>query len=200
MALALGLLAIGVAAVALIGNLTGRPILATWYAGGPNMKDAAAIAIITCSASMIVGTLNSVRLRWLRDPALVLALLAGILGGSTLLLYLAATVAAEELGPFDVLDRNMPSLATVGLILAFSRGMGHRLIAGMVRGSCRQSRLVGSVIVGFSLCAILGHALGVPALFFYAPRLSAGMALPTAVVFLALGSGLLALPSTRLAP
>ena len=96
-------------------------------------------------------------------------------------------VSQQVSGPFDV-GLGIPSLGTLtALSLAAVAGLCH--VFNSLRRHARV-RALGYVVSGLGGSALIGHALDVPALFFFSEGLSTGMAALTAACLVAQGVAL----------
>lgn len=115
----------------------------------------------------------------------LLASLMGVRMGAESLLIVEA-----ESAPYTVLP-GRPSLGTMGGFLLVSLTP---IFCFLFESCCRQFLFVtGLILMGLSLPAVLGYLTGIPLFYYYVENFSTAMALHTAVLFLMLGTGYLAL-------
>ncbi len=100
--------------------------------------------------------------------------------------------------PDWAVDPVAPGEPSVGTMLAFIT-LG---FAGMLHAMdwTRAARVSGVVVAVLGLVGALGHALGLPVLYWLVPGKSSAMALPTCVMFISAGMSVRMLPWRRARP
>lgn len=166
-----------VALGALLGHALDVHRLTAWIQSGADMMPLTALNFVV--AGVVVELLPD-RGRLLRDAAIM-----GLGSFVTVTMLIVAVAFGLVTVPWSeprlhlAVGSGVPSLGTA---------IGFLLFAGAVwsvlRG--RSPRPFAGVIAGIGACALLGYALGIPALFFHSPEFSTAMAIHTAGCFIAL--------------
>lgn len=191
----LGGVALVIAVLGLVGAILRLPILTSWLDGSVDMKAPTAVALVFCAASLILCALSRNASHFLSTGVSMLGVAACAVIASMLLRYIS--YPASTVGAHAIADPSMPSLMTIIAVTVYSAAMVYRSIATSLEIKCTFSRVCGWLLVLVAGTAMFGHYWNLPGLYYYARDTSTGMAIPTAAALMALGLGLLILPSTR---
>ena len=158
------------------------------------MVETTAIALIFCGSAMIVCGIARTAAHTMMIAVASLSMTAGAVITSSIIRYYQPQIQSDHV---FLIGREMPSVATIICITLYAMGMTYRTAATAWEIRCTVSRVIGWVIVAASSLAVFGHWFNAPWAFYYSPLTSTGMALSTSVALLALGLGMVVLPTTK---
>lgn len=180
--------AIGAAGLAAHHGLV--PSVAMGWGSAPDMVPVTAASLLLCAIAAWAMTMTS------RSATVVVATCAGWILG---LMWLSALTALLKLSTgveglfggrspsrLEYLELpGLPSIGTIVGIMAFGLACGAHVLSDSHRAIAMVT--CGATCVAVSVVGLLGHALGVPWMFYYRSGLSAGIAIPTAAAIGLLG-------------
>jgi len=173
-----GLIGVVVACLGLAGALTGVWSLATW-GGVVTMKPATAFCLLVISSVFLVKKREPRHFALLSFTGFyALATVAGFFEASTWIIAEPDDVADYSTNP------GVPSIPTVALIVAWCVAIEFRIVR----------RGVAWASVGTATVCLAGHLVGSETMIFFVEGWSSAMAIPTAAIFLCVGTGELRTP------
>jgi hypothetical protein len=123
--------------------------------------------------------------------SLIIILLMGIFFFSS---FFGVHTGLEELfikDPGDTAKTVVPGRPSLATMLAFLfMGLAGILTMMNVKNFLVKLRILGMLIVVIGALAITGYIVGAPVLYYYIAGINSAIALPTAILFVALGTGL----------
>lgn len=168
-----------IGSVVLMAHRAGYDIVARGFVeGAVTTKPATAFALVWLALAMILA--SGFGTSKVPKEFSLIACVAAVLSILEPWLLLAVGVALRSIDTsveFTVAP-GVPSLSTAACVLLTFVGV-----------TFRRDRVVARILAAVCSVALLGHALGVPLMYFYVPPWSTGMAIPTAFGFLALSLG-----------
>ncbi|MGB1277585.1 MAG: hypothetical protein ACPG77_17715 [Nannocystaceae bacterium] len=184
----LGVMVMLLGVTVIVGWAANLPALTSIYSGWVTMKFATALSF----ALMGFGVIAASSPVWDEDGLLLTitgtAAVAVMFVMSGLALGLFSGGEFSDTG-IKTVEANEPSYGTMlGFVLS-----SLALITFAFNGTGRYARLrrsIGPVLVVIASLALVGYATGTPALYYYFPKHSTGMAVHTALGFVALGVAL----------
>lgn len=157
----------GFGMIVALGWMAGYTILSTFGEGNVSMKFSTAVCFI------LTAWLFSARreeTRFAFGAGIIMIMSTSIMG-----FYSWDTASHYSIAP------GVPSIATAGLffLMVFSAWWNQSMA------------FTGTAATAVSALALFGYLVGNPALYYFQPGISSGMAIPTALLFMALGLGIL---------
>lgn len=198
-ALALVWLALLVAAVALAGSMDGRPLLASYRSGYISMAPITAICFISLAAALLIalrpaaGSISQV------CAAIVGALVAAYGGVVWLAIFATNPNNSAENWAAELTELQFNPLAPMSPVTGALFVLAGVALAGLLvihrqRTDARRwlvlAAATGSLVVAAATLIVVSYAIDAP-LFYDSATLP--MALPTAISFVLLGSGIIAM-------
>ncbi|MDD5054885.1 MAG: hypothetical protein PHZ00_01305 [Candidatus Peribacteraceae bacterium] len=198
-AFSLGLTVIIVALTVMFGWIFNIPILLNFHTGWTEMRFFTAFCFVCSGGIVLLLSLSPRHLRGISQ--LLLPILAFVILLIMVSLLLASIFHVDMeieslfvLQPRVVLPFNeadLPSLSTMGLFILFASTTLVHVFSPDMQDVVPRLRSVGWFLCIAGATALSGYSLGMPFLFFSFPGYSNAMSLPTAVLFVALGTGYL---------